>query len=535
MYTNIEEEYSDYLRDESRLHGKADSISFPRNSRDILSVLARVRERNMPLTIQGGRTGISAGAVPLGGHILNLSRMNRILALGRKGENGPFLLTVQPGLVLEELRTALADKRFQTENWDREALRVLGPFLEAGPVFFPPDPTETSATLGGMVACNASGACSFHYGPTRNFIEGLEVVLADGSLVQLKRGQTRAEGRDFSLPRTGAPPLKGTLPAYELPNVKNASGYHSAEDMDLVDLFIGSEGTLGIISGIVCRLHPAPGQVTGITAFFQEEKQALHFVRLLRDDHSPSSFKDSGHGEESRDRDPRLPRAIEFFDSHALKLLDKKNHGSSLAALPPVPPGCSAAVYVEYHTRDALEAEEALQVFSGFLEESGGDLDLTWMADSDKNIDHLKGLRHAVPEAVNLLIDERRKQYPELTKLGTDMAVPDDRLEWVFDLYRSDLKSSGLEYVMFGHVGNNHIHVNILPRDMGEYEEGRKLYEQWGRRVVGVGGSVSAEHGIGKLKKSLLKEMYGEEGIDAMRRLKQLFDPEGMLNPGNLF
>ena len=102
-------------------------------------------------------------------------------------------------------------------------------------------------------------------------------------------------------------------------------------------------------------------------------------------------------------------------------------------------------------------------------------------------------------------------------------------------LYRSDLIAAGLEHVIFGHIGNNHVHVNILPRDMNEYAAGKALYRRWAEQVVAWGGSVSAEHGIGRLKKDLLAVMYGSEGIAAMRRLKALFDPSNRLNPGRLF
>jgi D-lactate dehydrogenase (cytochrome) len=162
-------------------------------------------------------------------------------------------------------------------------------------------------------------------------------------------------------------------------------------------------------------------------------------------------------------------------------------------------------------------------------------MDATWLAGDEKEMIRLKDFRHAVPEAVNLLLDERRRQDPTLTKLGTDLAVPDECLAAVMRLYRDGLEASGLEYVSFGHIGNNHVHVNIIPRDAAEYRRGRELYGAWAREVVAMGGTVSAEHGIGKLKKDLLRTMYGGEGVDQMIKLKRLFDPTGLLNQGNLF
>jgi D-lactate dehydrogenase (cytochrome) len=136
---------------------------------------------------------------------------------------------------------------------------------------------------------------------------------------------------------------------------------------------------------------------------------------------------------------------------------------------------------------------------------------------------------------VNLYVAGLKKEIPEITKLGTDMSVPDERLAEVYDLYGSGLAREGLDSVIFGHIGNNHLHVNILPKTQDEYERGKALYADWASRVVAMGGSVSAEHGIGKIKVQLLKEMYGDAGIEEMRRLKELFDPDYILGRGNLF
>ena len=128
-----------------------------------------------------------------------------------------------------------------------------------------------------------------------------------------------------------------------------------------------------------------------------------------------------------------------------------------------------------------------------------------------------------------------RFDYPRLTKLGTDLSVPDAALGDVMKMYRRDLDKLGLDSVAFGHVGNNHVHVNIIPRTYEEYLQGKELYLDWATRVVDMGGSISAEHGIGKLKTDMLRAMYGAEGIEQMQAVKRVFDPRFRLNPGNLF
>ena len=353
-------EFEEYLRDESRRTGSAEQILFAGSEEDISGAL----QASLPITVQGARTGIAAGAVPNGGLILNLSRMNHV------GDVEDDRMTVQPGALLTEIQERAKD---------------------AG-LFFPPDPTETSASIGGMLACNASGAMSYHYGPTRKWVNALRVMLPDGDVVRVQRGE-KIDGLSFSLTTESGREISGTLPELNMPDIKSAAGYFIKPDMDLVDLFIGMEGTLGIITEAELLLRPVPPVQQALCAFFPNEGSALKFVRFLRQDLGPV--------------------AIELFGHRALDLLRES------------------------------------------------DMDLP--------------------------------KFPD------------------------------------------HAHVNILPRSMEELAQGKALYLKWAAEVVAMGGSVSAEHGIGKIKVPLLETMFGPEGIAAMREVKKMFDPEGVLSPGNLF
>jgi D-lactate dehydrogenase (cytochrome) len=449
--------------------------------------------------------------------------MNRITGLRREGER--FFLRVQPGVLLSEVRHALKGRAFDVSGWSAESVAALAALETAPAQFFPPDPTETSASVGGMLACNASGAQSFFYGPTRNHVEALRVVLTDGSAAWLRRGRHRADGRRFRLETDGGL-IEGALPGYSTPKVKNAAGYYVYDDMDLVDLFIGMEGTLGVAVEIELGLSPAPAAVWGVMAFLPGEDASLRFVRAIRG--------------ETVDPVPALERerpvAIEYFGGKALDLLRRqKATNAAFSAIPRIPDAAASAIYVEYHGPHEDAVAHAAARAGEVLAALGGDLDITWAATTPRELERLKYFRHAIPESVNLLIDERRKAEPKLTKLGTDMSVPDDALEQVIGMYEQGLARAGLEGVMFGHIGDNHVHVNILPRSLDEYARGKALYLTWAREVCRLGGSVSAEHGIGKIKPDFLKMMYGDHGIDEMRALKALFDPEGILNPGNLF
>ncbi|MBR6025309.1 MAG: FAD-binding oxidoreductase, partial [Firmicutes bacterium] len=215
------DEYELYLRDESRSTGYADYICFAKSEDDIKEAIKFCYDNNMRLTVQGGSTGLAAGAVPYGGLVLNLSRMKRFIS--EREEGGRLFMTYEPGILLSELREDLAKRHPD--------------------YFFAPDPTETGASLGGMLACNASGACSFMYGATRNHINGLKIYFTDGRCVTLRRGQQFAKGLSAELKCDDGSVISCTLPSYTMPNTKtHVAGYYVKPDMDLIDLFIGSDG-----------------------------------------------------------------------------------------------------------------------------------------------------------------------------------------------------------------------------------------------------------------------------------------------------
>lgn len=515
------EQYQEYLRDESRSVGWAESISFPRTTEQVRQVLRRMSAEKRPVTIQGGRTGLAAAASPRGGHILNLSRMDRVLGCRRQGED--FYFTVQPGLPLAALRKMISQRAFRTQGWSEASLAAYKEFCRGPEQFFTPDPTETSATIGGMVSCNASGARSFAYGSVRNYISALELVLADGDLLELRRGQVFAQGRRGILQTAGGRRIQVPLPDYRMPKTKNASGYYAADDMDLIDLLIGSDGTLGVVTQVEIRLVPLPPVVWGVTAFFDRQQQALGYVRLLRGEGAGAAL------------DLR-PASLEFFNGDALEILRRQREkGGVFAQIRPLPERWNTAVYAELHCQDQQQALDRLLGLGQAIQLAGGDESESWVARSQAELDQLLFFRHAIPESVNMLIDRRKQQDPSITKLGTDMAVPDQYLEQVMELYRQGLEQQELESAIWGHIGNNHLHVNILPHNGAEYQKGQQLYRQWARQVAQWGGAVSAEHGVGKLKAGFLEVMYGSQAIEQMRRLKRAFDPEGLLNQGNLF
>lgn len=489
-----------YLQDESRKTGSSDRIFFPETEADVISIFQQ--NPDTPVTLQGARTGLTAGCVPNGGLTVNLQRMNRILDFQPSETSGS--ITVQPGILLQTLRQYLEQ---------HSTPRTL---------FFPPDPTEATASLGGMVSCNSSGARSFRYGAVREYVTALDMILPDGDKLRVTRGEFFADDLRFCLHTCGGRLINGMLPNLRMPQVKkHTAGYYVRPNMDLIDLFIGAEGTLGVITSIQLSLLPQKKYRWGAVLFLPEETCALSLVQVLR------RLSDS----------VRFPLdALEFFGRDALSLLRyAQSSGQILQDMERIREDAGCALYIEFTSDDRALLMDAFRQSGEALSAAGGDPARSWAAINAFHIRRLREFRHAAPECVNTKIREIKKTLPQITKLGTDLSVPDSRLEAVFSLYRQGIREGGFESAIFGHIGNNHVHVNLIPHDIDQYARGKAMFSCWAEKIVEMGGTVSAEHGIGKLKTGLLKQLYSAEQIDAMRQLKRCFDPKMRLNRGNIF
>lgn len=501
-------DYAEFLRDESRQTGYADSISFPKTEAEIISSVKKMHENKIPITSQGARTGLAASAVPDGGHIINLSKMDNVTGARYCEKEDRLFLTVEPGVLLSDLRKYILNNSFASQ-W-----------------FYPTDPTEASASMGGIAACNASGAKSFRYGSARDHITGLRVVLADGDILNIKRGQYLSAGNKFYIVTEGGRVIKGQLPNYKMPNVKkNTAGYFNMPGMDLIDLFIGSDGTLGIISEIEIELQKIQEYNWGVTVFMPSEERAIDLVRALRKEITVDNIILD-----------LKPSAIEFFSCNALNMLrENQKNNPAFANVLEIKDTYHTAVYVEIESDSKDEVWLEIQKLGRVINGLGGNEDNSWVAYNQFNLEKLHNFRHACPECVNLEIDKIKKTDDRITKLGTDMSVPDDKLKEAMEMYNEDIKKNNLTAVIFGHIGNNHLHVNIIPKNIKEYEKGKGLFLTWAEKIAGMGGAVSAEHGVGKLKVPFLKKMYTEKEINEMRKIKKLFDTSQILNRGTIF
>jgi D-lactate dehydrogenase (cytochrome) len=307
--------------------------------------------------------------------------------------------------------------------------------------------------------------------------------------------------------------VEAQLPSYSLPATrKNASGYFVAPAMDVIDLFIGSEGTLGVIVEVEVQLLQKPGGLLSGVVFFVAQSDVLAFVTDAR---SQSLKTRSTRAEGSLDA-----RALEYFDSQSLEFLRQK--------YPTVPDEAVAAVFFEQETTPSNE-DSLMNAWLDLMERHHALTD-SWFAPNEQDQERLREFRHQLP----VLMNEWFSHYKQ-RKVSTDMAVPDDQFAGLFKFYEDTLRSSDLRYTIFGHIGDNHVHVNILPRDETEGAKARGLYVQFLKYAAAVGGTLSAEHGVGKLKRDYLRLFYSEDHLREMAALKRAFDPNGILGRGNIF
>jgi D-lactate dehydrogenase (cytochrome) len=479
------DEIQSFLSDASYMRdGRADSVVLPESVDEVSEILANANRDRTPVTVSGAGTGTVGGRVAFGGIVLATDRLNRIKSIT------PQSATAEAGVILSDFQHAV----------DREGL------------LYPPDPTERGCFLGGTVATNASGSRTFKYGPTRTYVNWLKVVLAGGDVLELRRGEHRSEHGRIKIPLSDGKSIEATLPSYQLPQTrKNASGYFVAPEMDVIDLFIGSEGTLGVVVEVETRLLPKPQSLLSGVVFFESESNVLAFVADARS-RSLANREASFVGLDAR--------ALEFFDAESLNFLRQK--------YPSVPERAVAAVFFEQET--VAENEDSLMSEWMTLLEAHNAMSDSWFATNEQDQAKLREFRHQLP----VLMNEWFARYGQ-RKVSTDMAVPDEAFPGMFRLYQESLRGSGLRYTIFGHIGDNHVHVNILPRDDEEGVRAREMYVKFLKHAASVGGTLSAEHGVGKLKRDYLKLFYSDVQLREMAALKKAFDPHGILGRGNIF
>ncbi len=441
-----------YTTDASGFQGWADEIAVPENERDVVAAIEFARENKMPVTISGAGSGLTGARVPQGGLVLSLERFRR--------------LDIEQGFAHAGAAVPLTE---------------LGQAASRTGQFYAPDPTEWTASVGGTIATNASGSRSFRYGSTRRHVRAIRVALMDGRVVQYRRGDK----------------VEFPIPAIPVPNTtKYTAGYRLEPDMDWIDLFCGSEGTLGIILEAELTLLPVPADLFTGVIFFPEDQLALDAV-------------DAWRGIEGL-------CMLEYVDRNSLDLLRGR--------YPEIPKSAVAALLIEAEGDD-------IDAWETNLSAARADIDASWFAMSAKDRERFRQFRHALPELVNSTVLQRG-----FMKMGTDYAVPIDQSRAMLQYYRRRLEQElPGQYVIYGHIGDAHVHVNMLPSTQPQGAAASALLTEFAKQAVALGGTVSAEHGLGKRKAHLLHIQYAPEHIAAMMDVKRRLDPDWLLGRGTLF
>ena len=438
--TTEKEELICYSYDATGRECLPDAVAFPGTVEEISDIMKLASSEKFPVVARGAGSGFAGSSVPVqGGLVLPMKRLNKIIEI----DEDNMVAVVEPGVVTGRLKNEVAD---------------VG-------LFYPPDPSSLKfCTIGGNVAMGASGPRAVKYGVTRDYVLGLEVVLPTGEIIN-----------------TGTRTVKGVV------------GY------DITRLFIGSEGTLGIVTKIILRLIPKPETATTLYAEFSDNLTAGQAV---------SSIMASG----------TIPATLEFIDKSALVCIkDYLNE--------PIRDDVGAILLIEVDGSRAAVNEESDKIEEMCLNCSALRI--------KKTDDRKEGER---------LWEARRAISPSLFKLGTkkineDIAVPRSRIPELMERLGEISERHRLTIANFGHAGDGNIHVNIM-LDKGNEDEERRAEDavkEVFKTALDMKGTISGEHGVGLSKQPYIRMELSDREIELMRGIKKVFDPKNILNPGKIF
>lgn len=433
---------SHFSYDATERHSLPQAAVLPENTEQVSHILRCCYRHNVAVTPQGGRTGLSGGAVPVtGGIVLAFPRMNRILEI----DEANMFAVVEPGVISNDLQKALTERG----------------------LFFPPDPSSTvDSTLGGNVAENAGYTRAVKYGVTRDYVRGIEAVLPSGDVITLG-GKT----------------------------LKNVAGY------DLISLITGSEGTLAVITKITLRILTRPRVRRTVVAYLDDLVSAADLIVAVF-------------------RSGVMPCAVELMDTIAIN-----NVADYLSV--PLNRTAAAMVLIEMDGHDENAVNNEAREMHSLCANSPGTFDV-----------------HFAPNdaAADKFWLARREVLPSLKALGkdhleADVAVPRYQLPFLVRFIRSLQHSDALRIATYGHAGDGNLHVTILyrRRNFAELDEAYRLLEEIYREAIAMGGTLTGEHGVGLTVMDYLPLQLGGDVLPLMKRIKDTFDPKGLLNPGKIF
>jgi len=473
--------------------GHAAGVAFPRDEAEV-AALVREADRVLPVGAQSSLTG---GATPRGEIVLSTRKLSSI------GASAAAEVRVGAGVQLAELQRRLAE---------------IG-------LFYPPVTTFDGAFVGGTISTNAAGANTFKYGSTRPWVVAMTVVLANGDVVDVRRGDTIASADGFfEIALTSGHLARVPVPAYTMPTVaKLSAGYFARPHMDLIDLFVGAEGTLGVIVEATMRVIARPRRAVALVRC-DGDAQAIALTTALRDEAAAAWQR----------RGPLDVSAIEYMDGYALRAVPSEAFERAWVDRPSL-----ESVVLMLQVEIGTDEDATLLRLDEIVRAAGVvDDPVVATPDDDRAAQRLFELREAVPASVNARVAAAKaRSQPDIEKTAGDPVVPFDRLPDALKVYRAAFERRGLNYAIWGHISDGNLHTNLIPSTMEDVLDGREAILEIARAAIQMGGAPLAEHGVGRsaLKQRLLGELYGADGIEQMRAVKRALDPEWKLAPGVLF
>jgi glycolate oxidase len=430
-----------YSFDATFRDSKPDVVVKPGNVDEIVKVMRLANQFSIPVTPMGAATGLSGGAVPLrGGICLGLTRLNKIISIDVANK----VAIVEPGVITEDFSNAVA---------------------RTGVLFYPPDPASAkTSTLGGNIAECAGGPRGVKYGITRDYVLGLEVVLPDGRVVELGN---QVDG-DMSGP-------------------------------DWTMLFVGSEGTLGVVTKIIVRLADKPDAKQTLLAVFNSlDDAAMAVGRIIT----------SG----------TIPTTLEIMDNLTIRAVDDYLKAG-------LPIEAEAILLIEVDGAKITVEKQSRQVIQICKQCGAPEVQI---AVTNEDIDRLWSARRAISPACGQI---------NPTKISEDATVPRSKVPEMVRRVKEIAQKHNLKMVIFGHAGDGNLHPNILTNkhDHAEMERVELAVQDLFRAALELGGTLSGEHGIGYMKAPFLKWEVGEVGFAAGQKVKQALDPKNIVNPGKMF
>ncbi|MFH1476162.1 MAG: FAD-binding oxidoreductase [Verrucomicrobiota bacterium] len=475
-----------FAADSSNLPGHADALGRPQSERECAVLFRACFAAGIPFTLSAGRSNLTGSATPLTGVVISMARM------------------LQPATLVDiEKRTVCSSVGVILENMRRQVLEQ-----SAGRLFFPVDPTSRSdAMVGGAIACNASGFTPGEAGAMRPWVEAVDCMLPHGLKAAARRGEYVSAAGRFEL-HDGARVITLPVPCYPRPAIKNAGGPFSspAGTMDFVDLITGSEGLFGAVTACVMRLAPHPSACLDLFFSVPDESNAVDFLDVLR------STLPGGLG---------CLSALEYFGANCRRFMEHESrffHGNY-----------PAGIYVQAPLSGQTLEDAAGEWLERLMAAGCGiDENAILLLDNERDRALFMEARHSMPAKAVELVQQRGA-----FTIMTDTVIPSNRFREFLRFTHGVIRSAGLDYLVFGHLGDCHLHFTILP-EKDQVTRGAEIYDRIIAESARLGGVYSGEHGTGKRKRLDFIHCYGPAAVAQVRQCKAAVDPLFLMNRGNV-